>query len=378
MLDDRGHDLSATELIRRAESLLSEASVQPRTPTPPAPDEALHDSDEEDLSAPVRQGLGGRIRRGWKGFHPTRSRLEAVESKTVDLASHLRWVEAELQRCLGTIDIVRRQAVALRIQVASMEPPPQGEPGPAVQPAELAVLREEVSTLLERLGVPSSSGPNIDYAGFEDRFRGASADLKVQQQSYLEFFPLPTSIGKVLDVGCGRGEMLEVLREAGYEAIGVDMDAGMIKACESKGLPVEQDNAIHYLEGLQQGSLMGIFCAQVIEHLLTSEIERFLVLALEKLRPGGVLIVETINPRSLHALGNHFFADLSHVRPVHPETLRFLCEQAGYSKVDLHERSLHPLAERADQLGEEPLSAEVAALLRGVYGFQDYAIVATR
>ena len=191
-------------------------------------------------------------------------------------------------------------------------------------------------------------------------------------------FRSPEAIGKVVDVGCGRGEMVEVLIEAGHEALGVDMDAGMVETCEAKGLPVLQDNAIHYLEGTSEGSLKGIFCAQVIEHLLTSEIERFLALSLDRLRPGGVLLVETINPRSLHALGNHFFADLSHVRPVHPETLRFLCEQVGYSKVDLHERSLHPLAERADHLDGAPLADEVAALLRGVYGYQDYAIVATK
>jgi O-antigen chain-terminating methyltransferase len=95
------------------------------------------------------------------------------------------------------------------------------------------------------------------------------------------------------------------------------------------------------------GSLKGVFSAQVIEHMLTPEIERFLGASLAALRVGGVLVVETINPRSLHALANHFFADLSHVRPVHPETLRFMCEQTGFRDVALVERSLHPAVEAA-------------------------------
>ena len=381
MLDDKGHVLSSTELIRRAERVLSEGAAQPRPQPPAATDQEVQGARPSDRKASGRanglRSLAQIARRGMN-LRPGRSRLELLEKKTEQLASHLRWVETELQRCLGTIDIVRRQAVAIRIQIASMEQPAAPEAPLGVDAGELAVLHAEVSGLLERLGIPSSSGADIDYAGFEDRFRGESADLKAQQAEYLGFFPPPEAIGKIVDVGCGRGEMVEVLLEAGHEALGVDMDAGMVETCEAKGLPVVQDNAIHYLEGAPEGSLKGIFCAQVIEHLLTSEIERFLVLSLERLRPGGVLLVETINPRSLHALGNHFFADLSHVRPVHPETLRFLCEQVGYSKVDLHERSLHPLAARADQLDGVPLADEVAALLRGVYGFQDYAIVATK
>ena len=381
MLDDKGHDLSSTELIRKAERLLSERAVQPRLDPPGATGRVLQETGPSDRGTPrraTRLRSATRIRGRWKNLRPGPSKVELLEERTEQLASHLRWVETELQRCLGTIDIVRRQAVALRIQIASMEQRAPLGPPDIVDPGELAVLHGEVSALLERLGIPSSSGADIDYAGFEDRFRGDSADLKDQQRDYLDFFPAPEALGKIVDVGCGRGEMVEILMEAGHEALGVDIDGSMVETCEAKGLPVVQDNAIHYLEGTSEGSLKGIFCAQVIEHLLTSEIERFLVLSHERLRPGGVLLVETINPRSLHALGNHFFADLSHVRPVHPETLRFLCEQIGFSKIDLHERSLHPLAERADHLGGVPLSDEVAALLRGFYGYQDYAIVATK
>jgi O-antigen chain-terminating methyltransferase len=172
--------------------------------------------------------------------------------------------------------------------------------------------------------------------------------------------------------------MLEILIDAGYDVLGVDPDPGMVEVCRSKGLPVVQDNGIHLLEQTDDNSLKGIFCAQVIEHLLTSEVERLVQLAHQKLLDSGVLVMETINPRSLYALGNHFFIDTSHVRPVHPETLRFICEQVGFSQVQLEERSAHPLMKMADDLPNGEVGTAVGELLKSVFGYQDYAIAATK
>jgi O-antigen chain-terminating methyltransferase len=191
-------------------------------------------------------------------------------------------------------------------------------------------------------------------------------------------FPKPDGSGKVVDIGCGRGEMLEVLIEAGYDVAGVDLNEEMVEVCRSKGLPVVKDDGIHFLAQIEDSSLRGIFCAQVVEHLLTSEVERMVQLAYQKLLPGGVLVVETINPRSLFALGNHFFADTSHVKPVHPETMRFICEQVGFSQVQLDERSAHPMMGVTDELPADEVGATLGELVRSVFGYQDYAIVATR
>jgi SAM-dependent methyltransferase len=172
--------------------------------------------------------------------------------------------------------------------------------------------------------------------------------------------------------------MLELLTEAGYEVLGVDLNEEMIEVCRSKGLPAVRDDGIHVLESTEDDSLRGIFCAQVVEHLMTSEMELLIQLAHRKLLPNGVLVVETINPRSLFALGNHFFADTSHVKPVHPETLRFICEQVGFSNVQLEERSAHPLMERIGELPDGKVGEAVGDLLQNVFGYQDYAIVATK
>ena len=115
--------------------------------------------------------------------------------------------------------------------------------------------------------------------------------------------------------------------------------------CASKGLPVVLEDGIPFLSQTAQDSLKGVFCAQVVEHLMTPEMEELVRLAFRTLQAGGVLVIETINPRSSFALGNYFYADTSHVRPVHPETLRFICEQVGFTKVQLEERSPHPSLE---------------------------------
>jgi O-antigen chain-terminating methyltransferase len=244
---------------------------------------------------------------------------------------------------------------------------------------DLDQVRHELVSVLERLGAASSSGAEIDYVQFENRFRGVGGELKERQRPYLQVLPPPSSAGRVLDVGCGRGEMLELLGETGHDAFGVDTDEGMVEECRRKGLNVVHDHAIALLERLANDSLKGVFCAQVVEHLLTSELHRFVELSFEKIRPGGVLVIETINPRSSFALGEHFYADPSHVRPVHPETLRFLCEEIGFSSVTMEELSPHPAWEMVSHLPRDDRMAEaVRSLVRSVFGYQDYSIIATK
>jgi O-antigen chain-terminating methyltransferase len=247
-----------------------------------------------------------------------------------------------------------------------------------VNQEDMWALRKEVEGLLQRLGAASVAGADIDYVAFEDRFRGPASEVRTAQERYVGLFPPPEVPGIIVDVGCGRGEMLEVLQQAGHEILGADTDPGMIQVCRAKDLPVVREDGIRFLEHTEGDSLKGIFCAQVVEHLLTSEIEQFVRLAQQKLRPGGVLIVETINPRSLFALGNHFYADTSHVRPVHPETLRFICEQVGFRSAELEERSPHPMVELVDQLPDNSVGTALEALLRSFFGYQDYVIIATK
>lgn len=244
--------------------------------------------------------------------------------------------------------------------------------------ADVDALRGEVEGLLSRLGAASASGVDIDYVAFEDRFRGPSDDMASSQRHYLDHLPSADEPGRVVDVGCGRGELLELLGAAGYEALGVEPDTSMAALCDAKGLEVIVDDGLRFLERTKPDSLKAVFAIQVVEHLLTSELERLVRSAFEALAPGGVLIMETINPRSLYALGNHFYADTSHIRPVHPETLRFICQQVGFDTVDVRELSPHPFTDAASSLPDDPTGQALRGLIETVFGNLDYEVLATK
>ena len=228
--------------------------------------------------------------------------------------------------------------------------------------------------------VPPAEEP--DYFAFESRMRGSSKLIRDRQAAYLDEF---RGASPVLDIGCGRGEFVSLLREAGVEARGIDTNPDMVAHCQDAGLPVEQADAIGYLSGLEDSSLGGIFCAHVLEHLDPSGIFQLLELAVAKLRPEAIFVAETPNPLSLVALSN-FSADLSHKMPLHPETLSFLARQAGFRAVNVRFMS-EPADEerlRLVPLPEEPafgearraLDANVNRLNEVVFGSQDYAVLA--
>ena len=229
---------------------------------------------------------------------------------------------------------------------------------------------EQRLTRVERRG--GSAGPQTvaaqpaqaavpDYFAFEARMRGSIADIRERQRPYVDDF---RDAAPVLDVGCGRGEFLSLLRDAGIEARGVDADADMVAYARGEGLEVEQADALAYLEARPDGSLGGIFMAQVVEHLPPPQLFRLLELSARALRSGGVLVAETINPLSPLALRS-YFADLTHAQPLVPETLALLVKQAGFREVDTRYLNAPRHADDVDERIREVLFAPL-----------DYAIVA--
>ncbi|MGH3018205.1 MAG: class I SAM-dependent methyltransferase [Gaiellaceae bacterium] len=209
-----------------------------------------------------------------------------------------------------------------------------------------------------------------DYFAFEARMRGSTAAVRDRQRPYVDDFREATP---VLDIGCGRGEFLSLLREAGVEARGIDADADMVVYAGGEGLDVEQADAVAYLEALDDSSLGGIFAAQVVEHLPPATLVRLLELATAKLRQGGLLVAETINPLSPLALRS-YFADLTHAQPLVPETLVLLAEQAGFREVDI--RYVNEPEERLAVPDDPLIAGNVRRLNELLFGPLDYAIVA--
>jgi SAM-dependent methyltransferase len=167
------------------------------------------------------------------------------------------------------------------------------------------------------------------YNEFEDVFRGSEAMIRERQQRYV---PLLADHAPVLDAGCGRGELLDVLAEAEITARGVDLEPELVAYCHAKGhADVAQGDAVAHLEGLEAGSLGAVVSMQVAEHLPEADLRRLLTAAHRALRPGGRLILETVNPHSARAL-KAFWVDLTHQHPIFPEVLLQLCRQAGFGE----------------------------------------------
>jgi len=209
-----------------------------------------------------------------------------------------------------------------------------------------------------------------DYFAFESRMRGSVDAIRERQRRYVEDF---RGAAPVLDVGCGRGELLQLLREAAIEARGIDADADMVAYARGDGLDVEQADLVEYLERLEDGSLGGIFMGQVVEHLPPGLLVRSLELAARKLRPGGLLVAETINPLSPLAL-RHYFADLTHAQPLVPETLELLARQSGFAETEV--RYLNEPAERLTEPDDPVIAANVRRLNELLFAPLDYALVA--
>jgi O-antigen chain-terminating methyltransferase len=211
------------------------------------------------------------------------------------------------------------------------------------------------------------------YRAFEDRYRGSRKLIKSRLTSYSPFLqPLAAKYpgGKTFDLGCGRGEWLELMVEAGFEPMGVDLDADMLEACRERGLPVEQGDAIAYLAALESDSHALISAFHVVEHVSFEQLGEIVREALRVLKPGGLLILETPNPENISVATTNFYMDPSHQKPIPPLLLSFVAEHAGFDRV------------KVVRLQESPELHDAAApvhLLDVVRGASpDYAIVAQK
>ena len=225
------------------------------------------------------------------------------------------------------------------------------------------------------------------YFLFEHTYRGLPDEIRERFKVYLPYF---SGMSDILDVGCGRGEFLELMREQGIPARGIDISEDMVYYCQQRGLVVEQKEALDYLTSLSDSSLGGVFAAQLLEHLPSPSLQEFIKLCYQKMQPGGIFIAETINPLSIISAIRNFYLDLSHIKPLHPEALRFLLEYLGFKEVQtLFLSPFSPELILQKLIPENSLGKEYQGLLElmnrnidqineVLYGYQDYAIIAKR
>jgi SAM-dependent methyltransferase len=401
---------------------------------PPPPEQA---SEEEvapepapvvapaPVAAPPRRAMrlakrAARQLLGERGVDKLRGYLRVDEALRMGSESLRRTAELEqqvasMQRyALGT-ELVQAEAHAASINLELLKGEVRSviqtleDLGMAIAPAaglagagdRLSELRERVNGLDRRLRslqsqvatpAPAQAGPVqdaeaapetalFDYVGFERRFRGdpeaIAAALAERYLDLLEANP------PVVDIGCGRAELVGLLAKRGVEAIGVDTDPSMVAEARDRGLDVRQVDGNSFLRGREPGSLGAIIATHLVEHLEFADLVELLELAATRLRPGGVFIAETPNPTSLVVLGNSFILDPTHLRPLHPSLLTFLCEGAGFRDVRLrfHAPASDYHLPMIDDPDAPPWTKRVndafAKLNAVLFGPQEYALIAT-
>lgn len=221
------------------------------------------------------------------------------------------------------------------------------------------------------------------YLELEHYHRGTREEILERFAPHLRYLE---GRQRVLDLGCGRGEVLELLREKGIGGLGLDNNEQMVAVCRDKGLEAVQADLFDYLEEAEPATFDGVISLHVIEHLPVDSLDRLARLAWRALAPGGVVLLETPNPLSVVVAARNFWIDPTHRRPVHPESLKLLLELAGFEEVE--RLDLHPFTdtERLPEIDVAELPEEQRVLadrindlrdrLDGLlYGAQDYAMV---
>jgi O-antigen chain-terminating methyltransferase len=234
--------------------------------------------------------------------------------------------------------------------------------------------------------------PDLDafkYVSFENQFRGSPDEIRTRLEAYLPRFQ---GRADVLELGCGRGEFLDLLRAHGISARGLDTNEAMVRETRARGLDAVRADALEYLSDLPDGSLGGVFAAQVVEHLPPDYLGRLVETAAHKLRAGGIIVLETINPTCWLAFFESYIRDFTHVRPLHPETLQFLLRVNGFQRVEIEFKSPvpetqrlealpwrvtlpDPLTQDAVQAVVDRMNAHAQTLNARLFGWQDYAVI---
>jgi len=255
-------------------------------------------------------------------------------------------------------------------------------------------LRRETRDLWARLGAalaiaeqatPGSlaeARAEVVYVDLEARFRGTQEEIAERLSIYLPLLPP----GPVLDLGCGRGEWLAMLRAQGREARGIDSSRQMVAECRAKELAVEEGDLLAGLAALPAASLGTVASFHVIEHLPPAALDRLVRLAWRALAPGGLLILETPSALSLVVGARGFWLDPTHQRPVLPDTLHLLYEEAGFTGIERLDLHPFPAQERLPEIDISGLPADLRDLgdqinrLRDrldalLFGYRDYALL---
>ena len=225
------------------------------------------------------------------------------------------------------------------------------------------------------VGLPS--GFDALSSAFVETFRGSFEDIKERVAVYLPELKSVAELGPVLDIGCGRGELLELLQDNGIEAYGIELGEESVQMCLDRGLDARVDDALHHLSNLPEHSLGAVTAIHVVEHLDIDTLITFVDLCLRSLKPGGLVIFETPNPGNVKIGADLFWTDPTHLHPLPSEFLRFIVAMRGFADAEIipFKRGATFAPAQALEAGQHQLVGELADQL---FGPEDYAVIARR
>lgn len=301
----------------------------------------------------------------------------AVERRVHDTIAALREEHAQLRTAVSVLRHETQQLSRLLAERSETAAAPAASSAAGDTAPTPAAGRTSTGS-----AVPGSDALSHKYVGFEDEFRGSAEEIRAGLAGYV---PLFAGADDVLDIGCGRGEFLSLLRDAGIGARGIDLNAAMVEVCRERGLEAVSADALTYLASQPDGSLGGIFAAQVVEHLQPVYLTRLLETAFAKLRPGAPIVLETINPACWFAFFSSYIRDITHERPLHPDTLKYLLVATGFQQVEIRYRAPYPEHEKLQRIAAglpadaaETLNANVERLNQLLFTYLDYAAIGRR
>jgi SAM-dependent methyltransferase len=291
-------------------------------------------------------------------------RIERNETRSGDSSEAIARLESEAAADRSELRMQRsRLEVVLREARRAL---------PTASDEQLQTLNQELERLL-----------GDEYGDFETAFRGSRDVVRERQKAYLEdALALKALNAPLLDLGCGRGEWLELLRDHGVPAYGVDTNDRFAEENRERGLDVRLEDALAHIRGLPESSVAGVTAFHLIEHLGLESLLDLVEGALRVLKPGGLLLFETPNPNNLSVGASTFHIDPTHQKPVHPLWLEFLLTTRGFVDVELRYLNTAPEAQltvpAVDGGDREALRAFVEQANALIFGPRDYAALARK
>ena len=302
---------------------------------------------------------------------------DELQKRWESMVARERRFDAQVSDVRTTLSVMQRAVQTLKRELEMGLPRPSTSSG---RPESVEGRRSDVE---DGAKAGAASLDSYKYVGFEDQFRGSEHDIRQRLESYV---PLFEGTSDVLDVGCGRGEFLDLLRERGITARGIDLNDEMAAVCRERGLEATVGDVLSYLLAQPDASLGGLFAAQVVEHLEPDYLMRFLDAAYHKLRPGSKIVLETVNPACWYAFFSSYIRDITHVQPLHPDTLKYLVGASGFQQVSIRFSAPFPDEDKLQALSVKPergrdaeiFNENVRKLNALLFTYLDYAAIGER